>query len=123
MERGTITIKGKGVVINAPHNEIWMTQHELADLLQCFVAKVNANVRSILKNRLLDENRVCRTYYYKNGNSVEQYNLEMIIALSFRIRSYNADMFREWVVRKAIAHSVAKQIFISSNWNPDSMLN
>jgi hypothetical protein len=66
-----------------------MTQHELADLLQCFVAKVNANVRSILKSGVLDENKVCRIYNYKSGNSVEQYKLEMIIALSFRIMSYN----------------------------------
>jgi hypothetical protein len=118
MERGII-IKGKDVIINAPHNEIWMTQHELADLFQCFVAKVNANVRSILKSGVLDETKVCRTYYYKNGNSVEQYGLEMIIALSFRIRSCNADTFREWTVKKA----TVKQIFICSNWNQNAMLN
>ena len=123
MERGTMTIKGKGIVINAPHNEIWMTQHELADLFQCFVAKVNANVRSILKNRLLDENRVCWTYKYENGNSVEQYNLEMIIALSFRIRSYNADAFREWLVKKATAETSVRQILICSDWNQNAILN
>ena len=123
MEKGRITIKGKGVVINAPHNEIWMTQHEIADLFQCFVGKINANVRSILKSGVLNETKVCRNYNYKNGNSVEQYNLEMIIALSFRIRSYNADTFREFIVRKATAETSAKQILICSNWNQNAMLN
>ena len=117
MERETITIKGKDIVINTPHNEIWITQHELADLFQCFVGKINANVRSILKNGVLDEMKVCRMYQYKNGNSVEQYNLEMIIALSFRIRSYNADAFREFIVSKATADTSTKQILICSNWN------
>jgi hypothetical protein len=121
MERGTIT--GKGIVINAPHNEIWMTQHELADLFQCFVGKINANIRAILKSGVLDETKVCRTYYYKNGNCVEQYNLEMIVALSFRIRSYNADAFREWLVKKATAETSARQILICSDWNQNAMLN
>lgn len=123
MERGTITIKGKDVVINAPHNEIWMRQHELADLFQCFVSKINANVRAILKSGVLDETKVCRTYYYKNGNSVEQYNLEMIVALSSRIRSYNADAFREFIVTKATADTSTKQILIYSDWNQNAMLN
>ena len=123
MERKIITINGKAVVINAPLNEIWITQHEIADLFQCFVGKINANVRTILKSGVLDETKVCRTYQYKNGNSVEQYSLEMIIALSFKIRSYNADAFREFIVRKATANTSTKQILICSNWNQNVMLN
>ncbi|KAA6335466.1 hypothetical protein EZS27_016298 [termite gut metagenome] len=115
IENGTVHFSGSG--------DIWMTQHEIADLLECFVAKINANVRSILKNRFLDENKVCRTYTYKKGNSVEQYNLEMIIALSFRVRSYNADIFREFIVRKAIIETASRQILICSNWDQNAMLN
>jgi len=117
-------IKIENGVVSVPENtEIWMTQHEIADLMQCFVAKINANVRSILKSGVLDETKACRTYNYKNGNFVEQYNLEMIIALSFRIRSYNADAFRELIVRKATTNTSAMQILIGSNWNQDVMLN
>ena len=94
MNRNIITIEN-GIVSVPATNEIWMTQHELANLFQCFVSKINTNVRSILKTGVLDRDKACRIYYYKKGNSVEQYNLEMIIALSFRIRSYNADAFRE----------------------------
>ena len=123
MDFGNIKISGKQVVITPVNDTLWMTQHQLADLFQCFVAKVNANIRSILKSGVLDETKVCRTYNYKNRNSVEQYNLEMIIALSFRIRSYNADTFREWIVRKAITETYAKQILISNNWDQNVMLN
>jgi hypothetical protein len=80
MNRDKITIEN-GIVSVPASSEIWMTQHQLADLFQCFVAKINANVRAILKTGVLDETNVCRTYHYKNGNFVEQYNLEMIIAL------------------------------------------
>lgn len=99
MNRDKITIEN-GIVSVPASAGIWMTQHQLADLFQCFVAKINANVRSILKTRVLDESNVCRTHYYKNGNSVEEYGLEMIIALSFRIQSRNAEVFRQFLTRR-----------------------
>ena len=99
MNREIITIEN-GIVSVPVSNEIWMTQYQLADLFQCFISKINANIRAILKTGVFDESKVCRTYHYKNGNSVEQYNLEMIIALSFRIQSRNAEVFRQFLTRR-----------------------
>lgn len=115
MKRNIISIENRKVFFPA-NAEIWMTQYEIASLFECFVAKINANLRSILKSGVLDDRMVCRTYHYKNGNSVEQYNLEMIIALSFRIRSRNAEIFRVWVVRKAFT-SAKSQVMIIGNWS------
>ena len=96
-----------------------MSQHEIADLFGCFVAKVNANIRSILRAGLLDETEVCRTYRYDNGNRVTQYNLEMIVALAFSVRSQNADLFRRWLVKRAIAGTAARHIVIIGNRSGD----
>ena len=87
MNRKIIIIENEIVSVPASAG-IWMTQHQLADLFQCFISKINANIRAILKTGVFDESKVCRTYHYKNGNSVEEYGLEMIIALSFRIQSH-----------------------------------
>ncbi len=101
MKREIIRIEND--IVRIPQSiDIWMTQHQLADLFQCFVAKINTNVRAILKTGVFDESKVCRTYHYKNGNSVEQYNLEMIVALSFRVRSRNAEVFRKYIVVKFV---------------------
>ena len=118
MSREVMTIEN-GMVSVPADIEIWMTQHELADLFQCFVSKINANVRFILKSGVMDETKVCRTYNYKNGNSVEQYNLEMIIALSFRIKSKNTELFRNWFVKKVIVDDVIKTPahLICNSWN------
>ena len=122
MEREIISIENGKVSISA-NAEIWMTQHEIADLMQCFVAKVNANVRSILKSGMLNETTVCRMYIYKNGNSVEQYNLEMIIALAFRVKSRNAETFREWLMRKVNEKPSSSQLLIFDHWCQRSSLN
>lgn len=101
MNREIITIEN-GIVSVPTSAGIWMTQHQLADLFQCFVAKINANIRAILKTGALDDANICRTYHYKNGNSVEEYGLEMIIALSFRIQSRNAEVFRKYIIGKFV---------------------
>lgn len=118
MKREIITIKNG--IVSVPATDIWMTQHELADLFGCFVSKVNSNIRSILKSGVLRESDVCRMYYYQNGNFVEQYNLEMIIALSFRIQSQNAEVFRKWLMKKLTKTEIPEMLIMSIQ-NP--MLN
>ena len=121
MKRKIITIENNIVFIQS--NDIWMTQYEIARLFECFVAKVNSNIRAILKTGVLDERTVCRTYYYQNGNSVEQYSLEMITALSFRIKSHKAEIFRDWLMRKAVANTAGQQILKNIRWNSKALLN
>jgi len=110
-----ITIEN-GIVHIPLFGDSWMTQHEVADLFECFVSKVNSNIRSILKSGVLCESDVCRIYHYQNGNSVEQYSLEMIIALSFRIESKNAQVFRKWLLRK-LSKAKIPEILIRSIQN------
>ena len=60
MKTDIITIESSRVYISGS-GEVWMPQHQIADLFGCFVAKVNANVRSILGAGVLDETNACRT--------------------------------------------------------------
>lgn len=116
MKEKTITIENSMVSI-PQSGEIWMTQYQLADLFECFTGKINANVRAILKTGVLDETNVCRTYHYRSGSFVKQYNLEMIIALSFRIQTRNTDVFRKWLTRK-LSKAENPEMLIMSIKNP-----
>jgi len=122
MKEKAITIENGTVSVPATE-DVWMTQHQIADFFECFVAKVNANVRSILKSGVLDERKVCRTYTYKNGNIVELYGLEMITALAFRIKTRNADLFREWLMKRAVNQPDTRQILFLGNGFGNVMLN
>lgn len=58
MKRKIITIENGSVRI--PQSvDVWMTQHEITDLFGCFVAKVNSNIRSILKSGVWCEAVYC----------------------------------------------------------------
>lgn len=112
MENRIITIEN-GIVHIPQSVDVWMTQHEITDLFGCFVSKVNSNIRSILKSGVLREADVCRTYHFQNGNFVIQYNLEMITALSFRIQSRNAEMFRKWLTKKLIKAEIPEMLIMA----------
>jgi hypothetical protein len=87
-----------------------MSQHQLADLFGVFTAAIGANVRSILKNEVLDERHVSRTRTYRDGSFTTLYNLEMITALAFRLKSHKAEAFRRWIVGQAVSPVVLWEI-------------
>ncbi len=102
MVTAPISIAEGRVIIRSADGTVWMTKHQIADLFGCSVAKVVSNIAAILKSGVLDESRVCRLHRYKDGGGVELYSLEMIMALAFRIDSRNADIFRRWLMERAM---------------------
>lgn len=98
MKRGTITIDNNTVHVKLHEGTVWLTQHQIADLFGVFVAAVNSNIRVVLKSEVLDKDKVCRNLNHDNGMTV-LYNLEMITALAFRIRSEKTEIFRRWITK------------------------
>jgi len=120
MNRETIRIEN-GIVSVPVTNKIWMTQYEIANLFDCFISKVSANIRAILKSGVFWEEDVCREIKTQKG-STEQYNLEMIIALSFRIKSYRTEIFRNWMVRKLTTIPVPQELLINFQSDIDKII-
>ncbi|GHV48610.1 hypothetical protein FACS1894181_04820 [Bacteroidia bacterium] len=102
MERGKITINEMGVKITPANGNVWLPAWEIARLFEVFVTKVSSNIKSRLKSGVLREREVCCCHYYTNGGSVDLYNLDMIIALAYRINSHNSERFRSWLMKKAV---------------------
>lgn len=117
MKRGKIAINLNGMVAITigEKNTVWLSQWQLADLFDVFTAKINANVRSILKSGVLAESEVVMVQPLDNGGSVDLYNMEMVAALSFRIQSDNARIFRRWLHRKVLVAKQEQPIIIQ--WN------
>lgn len=110
MTRSIIIIENGQVMISPSANGVWLTQAQIADLLGVFTAAVSANIRSILKGGILDENRVFRRTRSRNGNLVERYDLEMITTLAFRLKSEKAEVFHKWIVERATTPKIVWKI-------------
>ena len=86
MSRGIITISEMGAV-TMPTTPVWMMQFEIADLLGVFSCNVRKTIRAIYKNNELNEADTMRYIRQPDGISYDIYNLEIIIAIAFRICS------------------------------------
>ena len=102
MNRGIITISETGVV-TVPTAPVWMTQFEIADLFGVFSCDIRKAIRAIYKNKELSEADTMKYIKQSDGISYDVYNLEMIIAIAFKIYSKESIQFRRFVINEICA--------------------
>ena len=102
MSIGIITISETGAV-TMPTAPVWMMQFEIADLFGVFSYDVRKTIRAIYKNNELNEADTMRYVRQPNGISYDVYNLEMVIAIAFRICSKESALFRRFVISEICA--------------------
>lgn len=110
MNRGIITISESGVV-SMPTSPVWMTQFEIADLFGVFSCDVRKAIHAIYKSKELSEADTMKYVKQPDGISYDAYNLEMVVAIAFRISSKEGMLFRRFVISKLNAGNVA--LFVS----------
>ena len=99
MNRGIITISETGVVI-MPTAPVWMTQFEIADLFGVFSCDVHKAIHTIYKNKELNEFDTMKYLKQPDGISYDVYDIEMVIAVAFRICSKESILFRRFIISK-----------------------
>lgn len=99
MDRGVITISETGAVI-IPTAPVWMTQFEIADLFGVLSCHIRKAIHAIYKNKELNECDTMKYVKQPDGISYDAYNLEMIIAIAFRICSKESILFRRFVINE-----------------------
>jgi len=83
-----------------PTAPIWMTQFEIADLFGMFSCDVRKAIHTIYKNKELNEFDTMKYLKQPDGISYDVYNIEVIIAVAFRICSKESVLFRQFIISK-----------------------
>lgn len=122
MKREIIRIEN-GIVFVPVSGKIRMTAFEIASLFDVYTQTVNTNIKAIMKSDIVKVNISCPVTVVGNTLMPDFYELEMITALSFRIKSYKAEVFREWLMRKAVTNTVGQQILMNIRWNNKELQN
>ncbi|MCA6038697.1 hypothetical protein KGH46_21145, partial [Bacteroides thetaiotaomicron] len=99
MNRGIITISETGTV-TMPTVPIWMTKFEIADLFGVFSCDVRKAIHTIYKNKELNELDTMKYISQPDGISYDIYDIEMVIAVAFRICSKESILFRRFIISK-----------------------
>ena len=82
---------------------VWLTQAQLAELYKVNVPAVNKQIQNVFEDEELQEDSVISILEITAADGkcyqTKHYNLEMLIALGYRIRSKVATKFRQWATK------------------------
>ena len=87
-------------IVSIPATPVWMTKFKIADLFGVFSCDIRKAIRVIYKNKELTETDTMKYIKQPDGISYDVYNLEMIIAIAFRICSKESILFRRFVINE-----------------------
>ncbi len=92
-----------GVELRYEDENIWLTQKMLSTIYGVNIATINEHIKNIYKDNELDEDSTIRKFLIvqKEGNrevsrKVAHYNLQMVIAIGFKVDNERAVQFRKW---------------------------
>ena len=97
MERAIITISENGKV-NIPSGNVWMSEMELVELFGILASTLRAAIKAIYKSGILCPATTQRCDLATPKNWATFYNLEVVIALAFRLNTYEASRIRQKVL-------------------------
>lgn len=83
---------------------IWLTQKMMTTLYDVDVRTINEHIKKIYLDSELDEDTTIRKFRIVQtegsrqvARDIKHYNLQMIIAVGFKVNSERAVQFRKWV--------------------------
>lgn len=96
MERAIITISESGRV-NIPSCNVWMSEMELVELFGVIAPTLRTAIKAIYKSGTLCPVSTQRCDLATPKIWATYYNLEVVIALAFRLNTYEASRIRQKV--------------------------
>lgn len=97
MERAIITISESGRV-NIPSKSVWMSEMELVELFGVIAPTLRTAIKAIYKSGTLCPVSTQRCDLATPKSWATFYNLEVVIALAFRLNTYEASRIRQMVL-------------------------
>ena len=93
----------ESIEVRYEDENIWLTQKMLATLYGIELNTINYHIKKIFEDNELEEDSTIRNFriVQKEGNrevsrNVAHYNLQMIIAIGFKVDNERAVQFRKW---------------------------
>ena len=109
------------VSFDPTHETVWLTQAQIANLLETSIDNVSLHLRNIFDDSELDEYSTTEDFsVVRNEGSrkvrrqIKHYNLDAILSVGYRVESKQATKFRKWV-NGILSDYLKKGYFINSS--------
>jgi hypothetical protein len=92
------------IEVRLEEGTVWLTQALLAELYQTTIPNISIHIRNIFKEFELDPKAVVKEYLTTAADGknyrTKFYNLDMILAIGYRVRSHRGTQFRRWATER-----------------------
>ena len=95
------------VSVSFADEDLWLTQKQLAEIYDTTQENISLHVSNVYADGELDEDRTYKKFLLVQTEgkrqvrrNIDHYNLDMIIALGYRIQSRIATRFRRWATQR-----------------------
>jgi hypothetical protein len=86
---------------------VWLSQAQLVDLFQSSKQNISLHIRNVYEEGELEEERTVKEYLTVQSEgtrdvqrAIKHYNLDVIIAIGYRVRSHRGTQFRRWATER-----------------------
>ena len=95
------------VNVRFSNEDVWLTQNQLAEIYDTTQENIAMHIKNIYADKELDENRTYKKFLLVRQEgarqvkrNIDHYNLDVIIALGYRVQSQIATRFRRWATER-----------------------
>lgn len=114
MKRTIITMDEYGkVAVPSDAANIWMTEMELVTLFDVIAPTLRAAIRAVYKSGVLLPCKSERRIRLPNGYYADVYVLPMVVALAFRINTFNAARVRNTLLERLCLRKERQMLWLS----------
>lgn len=98
---------GSKIEVRLEGDTVWLTQKQLAELFQTSPQNITIHIRNIYQEGELQTDSTCKDYLQvqiegsrKIQRTLQLYNLDVIISVGYRVKSYRGTQFRIWATQQ-----------------------
>ena len=98
------TVDGESrIEVTLCNNTVWLTLDQMAELFQRNKSTISRHIKNVFESGELQENSVVAFFATTASDGkiyqVAYYNLDMIISIGYRVKSYRGVQFRIWATQ------------------------
>lgn len=93
--------------VKLENGTVWMTQKAIAKLFQTTAQNITLHIKNIYEENEINQESTCKEYLQvqiEGSREIKRiakhYNLEVIIAIGYRVRSHRGTQFRRWATER-----------------------
>jgi hypothetical protein len=97
------------IQLRAEEGTAWLTQQEMAELFATTPQNITQHIKAVTEEGELSAEATCKEYLQvrlEGGREVKRnlkhYNLDMILAVGYRVRSPRGIQFRQWATTQPV---------------------